>query len=100
MSTLHLFTLNTTQEILAKVIHETDTCYTIDDPLWVRMIPVDQTNYDVALDYVSYVIPTGKRKLYKHAIAMETTDIPRNLEAMYVKQTSGIELPGITGIVM
>lgn len=100
MNTLHHFTLNTTQEILANVTHETDAYYTIDNPLWVRIIPVDQTNYDVALDYVSYTIPTGARRLYKHAIVMETTDIPRTLESMYVKQTSGIELITPAGIAL
>ena len=99
MSELKLFTLNTTQELIGKVVADEGTSFVVEQLLWVRPVQTGPNEYGLQLDQFSLANPDGKLRIYKHEVTSEVVDIPEGLRNAYTRQTSSIEivssLPGM-----
>lgn len=92
MAELKLFTLNTTQELIGKVVADEGNALVIEDLLWVRAVQTGPNDYGLQMDQFSLSNPDGKIRIYKHAIVSEVVDIPAGLQTAYTRQTSSIEI--------
>lgn len=99
MSELKLFTLNTTQELIGKVVADEGNAIVLEQLLWVRPVQTGPNEYGLQLDQFSLANPDGKLRVFKHAITSEVVEIPDGLQKAYTRQTSSIEivssLPGM-----
>lgn len=102
MSDLILVKLQTSEEIIAKVVEDAGDHYILNKP---RLCAMQQGqdengkvgNFLVLLPWVMYAYdPTTKSekdvKMYKSAIIGESVDVPKILEDEYLQTTSGIQL--------
>ena len=87
-----LFTLNSTHEIIAGLVEDSETYYTISKPLIVSAVQTAADAYGLRLDPFSMGNPDGDQRVYKTAIAMEAVSVPAGLEKAYLRQTSSIEI--------
>ena len=92
MSEIKLFTLNTTQELIGKVVADEGNAFIIENLLWVRAVQTGPNEYGLQMDQFSLSNPDGKVRIFKHAIVSEVVDVPAGLQAAYTRQTSGIEI--------
>lgn len=92
MTDMLLFTLNTTQELIGRVVSDDGTSIVVENLLWVRPVQTGPNEYGLQLDQFSLACPDGKLRIYKHAIVSEVVQIPEGLITAYVRQTSGIEI--------
>lgn len=99
MSEIKLFTLNTTQELIGRVVADEGDAIVVEQLLWVRPVQTGPNEYGLQLDQFSLADPDGKLRIYKHAIVSEVVTVPAGLVTAYTRQTSGIEivssLPGM-----
>ena len=100
MADIKLFTLNTTQEIIGKVITDEGTSFVIEDVLFLRPVQTGPNSYGIQMEPFSLASPEGKIRIYKSAIVSEPLSVPEGLQAAYTRQTSTIEvvssIPGLT----
>lgn len=92
MSEIKLFTLNTTQELIGRVVADEGTAIVVDQVLWVRAVQTGPNEYGLQLDQFSLANPDGKIRIYKNAIVSEAVEVPAGLQTAYTRQTSGIEI--------
>lgn len=92
MSEIKLFTLNTTQELIGKVVEDEGNAIIVDNLLWVQAVQTGPNEYGIRMDQFSLANPDGKIRIFKHAIVSEVVDVPAGLQAAYTRQTSGIEI--------
>ena len=100
MNDIKLFTLNTTQELIGRVVADEGNAFIIEDVLWVRPVQTGRNEYGLQMDPFSMSNPDGKIRIYKNAIVSESVNVPEGLQAAYTRQTSNIEIvSSIPGIV-
>lgn len=92
---IKLLVLVSGPEIIGDVISEEPTYYVIKRPRGLHVDPQPDGSYNIHLVPFSAVNVDGTFKLYKHALCGENMDgVPADIEQMYVKQTSTIQLLG------
>ena len=92
MSTIKMFTLNTTQEIMGTLVEDDGTALVIKNPLWLQMVQTGQDQYGIRMDPLSFSAPESNQRFMKHAIVAEILEIPKGLEEAYIRQTSSIQI--------
>lgn len=91
MSDIKLIQLVTGQTVMGKVISESDTDFTFDQPLGIRLV---EQNGGVGVGFVPYdpINPEGRVKFYKAHVVSEPLDVPNNMVKAYMEQTSRIQI--------
>ena len=92
MSEYILCTLNTTQEIIAKVVEATDTHYIVAKPLMISVVQTGETTYGLRMDPFSPSNPDGDQRINRATLASESVVVPPGLIKAYQQQTSSIEI--------
>lgn len=89
-----LFTLNTTQEVIAELVkvNDDENSYHLRKPRLITPVQTGQDTYGLRLDPVSMADPDGDQLVNITAIAMEAVNIPDGLVRAYQQQTSNIEI--------
>ncbi len=92
MSNVKKFQLTNGFDVIGKVIEETDTTFTTEHDLMVRVVPQGQDQYGLALVPFDPSHPEGKMKFYRNNVVCEVVDIPEGMVKAYLERTSSIQI--------
>jgi len=98
MGPLKLFTTITRQEFIGQDITATTyacgdgCCYVMKDLLWVQVVQTAQDKFALQLVPASNADPMGIQIVYKNTIMLESREVPKELAAAYIRETTGIEI--------
>lgn len=92
MDTLKFFVLINGHEIIGKLVAELEDSFLLDQPLALQVFPQADGAYGLQLVPVSSINAEGEHVLYKHAISIQVTKIPEDIEKAYIQRTSKIVL--------
>lgn len=92
MNHIQLFFLVTGQELVGKVVEQTDSTIKISNPRAVSIAQTGADTYQVRLIYFSGANPEGTFVFERSAILAISDSCPQDIETDYVRQTTGIQL--------
>lgn len=92
MSQIKKFLLVNGYDVIGKVIEETDTTFTTEHALLIRVVQQGPEQYGLALVPFDPSHPEGKVKFYRNNVVCEVVDLPAGMEKAYLERTSSIQI--------
>lgn len=92
MSNVRKFQLSNGLDVIGNVIEETDTTFTTEHALLVRVVQQGPDQFGLALVPFDPSHPEGKVKFYRTNVVCEVVDLPEGLIKAYLERTSSIQI--------
>ncbi len=92
MNDVRKFQLVNGLDVIAKVVDETDTTFTTEHALLIRVVQQGPDQYGLALVPFDPSNPEGKMKFYRAAVVCEAVDVPDGMVKAYLERTSSIQI--------
>lgn len=89
---IKLFTLISGKEVIGTVKNETDSTVSLKYPMHIQLIQQSADTYGLGLYPYSPSNPEGVHEFNASLIQSSSTDVPKDLEENYIRETSGISI--------
>lgn len=92
MNDVRKFQLSNGLDVIGKIIEETDTTFTTEHALLVRVVQQGPDQFGLALVPFDPSHPEGKVKFYRNNVVCEVIDLPDGMVKAYLERTSSIQI--------